>query len=232
MADYAPETLASMRRMVGITRGSGTQEQPREVVFREQVYSGLVHNIFSETLSKTYPITKAWLQRDDENLWEQLVLDFIREGHPPSPQLWRMPEELIRYVRQGRYKSRPVLLDLLSFEWVEIEVFMAEDQPIVVPAPPSVQPGKWLVLNPVHRIITLEYPVFAGLGPEILSQRGKYLLACFRKSDSHEVRYLALSAEARELLLQMPIRYRKGDLIELFLNEGLVIVLSDSRHIG
>ena len=109
-------------------------------------YQELVYNIFTETLSRAFPLTRETLTREALSkettaklasliTWKELVTLFIKQHQErPHPQLWRMPSSFLSFMKtsdsqkildlQQRF---PWLNNLLDFEWAEIELFMAED---------------------------------------------------------------------------------------------------------
>ena len=84
--------------------------------------------------------------------------DFYTHHRCQTPIFREMPKELLGFAREGRYDlvlDRPYLLDLLEFEWVELEMYQMVDAEIM----PYRQTGALLddplYLNPEHRILFL-----------------------------------------------------------------------------
>jgi hypothetical protein len=67
-------------------------------------------------------------------------------------------------------KQFPFLLELLQFEWLEIEVFMMEDADIPRFVPESTSKQKILVGNPEIKILGLQYPIHTKK-PRILQKQ-------------------------------------------------------------
>ncbi|HYG53588.1 MAG TPA: putative DNA-binding domain-containing protein, partial [Flavobacteriales bacterium] len=91
-------------------------------------YRRLVFNIIEDTLADAYPITRSMM--DDEE-WIDMVNAFFSKHNCQSTQLWRMPFELVEFVENHEYHTkigRPYLLELLYFEWLEIEVYQSPDK--------------------------------------------------------------------------------------------------------
>ena len=170
-------------------------------------YRRLIRNIFDDTLSTAYPITGKLLS-DAE--WEGLVDDFMRDYSPSSPQVWQMPRELWEYVSDFSHPlgSRyPFLTDLLWFEWLEIELYMMEDVKVGFRNEGNLKNEK-LVLNPEHKIVRFEWPVFLK-SPERIEDddKGYYFLVIFRHPENKSVRFIHVSpvlARLMELLSERP----------------------------
>ena len=158
---------------------------------RADVYKDLVFNAFDSTLTRAYPIASAIL---GSARWKELVTDFIGSHPSSSPQLWRMPREFYQFVETqpgDLLTAYPHLLDLLNFEWTEIEVFMMPDSPRPTAAELS---ERQLIVNADHRMLELEYPVFDADADWTDLPRGKYYLLVVRHPEALDVRFVELSA--------------------------------------
>lgn len=155
-------------------------------------YRRLVRNIIDDSLSTVYPITKSML---DEDEWEDLVYDFFANHACSDPQVWRMPKELIDYFEKSDYHNRlekPFLLDLLKFEWVELEIFAQKDEEFEPKNNTAKVNNSNLHLNPYTSLLHLEYPVHQlNESPENL-QKANYFILCYRKYSDDSVHYLEL----------------------------------------
>jgi hypothetical protein len=156
-------------------------------------YRRLIRNIFDDTLTTAYPITRQLLS-DEE--WDRLVDDFMRNFSPSSPQVWQMPRELWEYVSDSGHHltvKYPFLTDLLWFEWLEIELYMMKDIKVLVSHKGDLKQNK-LVLNPEHKIVGFEWPVFLK-SPEKIGDddKGQYFLVMFRHPANKSVRFIHVS---------------------------------------
>jgi len=121
------------------------------------------------------------------------VYDFFSSHDCQTPLLWQMPGELHEFVKSSKHpllKKYPHLLDLLLFEWQEVEVYMMEDM----------EPGNYLplgdvltgriVLNPEIRIISLSYPVHVKSAYEISSEdKGQYFICLHRELETGQIQF-------------------------------------------
>jgi uncharacterized protein len=167
-------------------------------IYRTHVYKGI-----KAFLRRAYPITEDAL---GDLLFDQLVRDFMREHKAQSPQVTRMMGELYTYAKRVDYATRmhrPWLLDLLHFEWIEIEVHRMEDRP----APHWKEEGDlWtdpLILNPHHRLDRYSYPVFRVHPSEFDGRQGTYFLFTYRHPEVLNVRFLEVTPLQAVALLAM-----------------------------
>lgn len=145
-------------------------------------YRKLVFNVIDDTLQTAYPLTFGLLTKPE---WKELVNDFFGTHNCQSYQVWKMPYELYQYVLNNRLSIKqkyPQLLNLLLFEWMEIEVFMMED----IETPSFKTSGQLitddLILNPEHFLLATEYPVHYKKAKEIsAADKSIYYILIFRE---------------------------------------------------
>jgi hypothetical protein len=216
-------------------------------------YRRLIRNIFNDTLVTAYPITGKLLS---DNEWNGLVDDFMRDFSPSSPQVWQMPRELWEYVSDSGHHlavKYPFLTDLLWFEWLEIELYMMKDITVSFRQKGSLREEK-MVLNPEHKIVGFEWPVFLKSPGKIESDdKGQYFLVMFRHPVNKSVRFIHVSpvlARLIELLSENPksleeliadlsidlkatISSEQQSYVEIFLSglfeKGLLLGYADSK---
>lgn len=156
-------------------------------------YRRLVYNVALEALSSTYPLTVNLLT---EKEWSTLCHDFFEQHPCQDPQVWRMPFELIDYTETHApelVQKYPLLLELLVFEWKEVEYYMMPDQSF--PSASGTDPWNdtW-ALNPEAEIITLEYPLHMKNARFISpTDKGQYFCLIFRQPETFKVKFLNLS---------------------------------------
>lgn len=160
---------------------------------RLRVYRRLVKNIVDDALRTAYPITMRALGQER---WEKLVQCFLEEHSAQSPHVWEMPKELLQWYRSSGYQKEfgaEYLEDLLSFEWIEIEMYMMPD----LPKPRYKRDGhvleEPLVLNPEYKILHFQYPVFNTAPEELIANRGEYFVLAFRSPENFAIRFVQLS---------------------------------------
>ncbi|MBB63861.1 MAG: hypothetical protein CMO81_02235 [Waddliaceae bacterium] len=155
---------------------------------KAELYRELSCNIVFEALNTAYPIAKRSLGHEQ---WDKLIRRFYAEAPSPSPHLWYMPKALIDYVEKHQIPekvSAPYLLDLLHFEWLEIEVYMMPDQavPLYTKIGDLLENG--LVLNREHILSRFTYPVFRKK-KDCLTEAANYFLITYRHPETLQVHY-------------------------------------------
>ena len=92
-------------------------------------------------------------------------------------------------------------MDLLRFEWLEMEMYMMEDakMPVAKPA------GDWLndciILNPEHRLLKFDYPVFKVAPQELATyQASCYFCMAYRQPETLKIIFTEVSAVTAAIL--------------------------------
>ncbi len=155
-------------------------EKRRLEIYRKAIFGGILR-----VLNKAYPLTREALGEG----WEPLVNEFFSNHECGSPELWKMPKGLCDYV-EGRGTEIPWLLDLLRFEWLEIEVHMGPDV-----ASESVVEGDIrfdpVVINPEHSLDHFTYPVWREKTDAL--EAGSHFLFTFRHPEICTVHFVEVS---------------------------------------
>jgi hypothetical protein len=176
---------------------------------RARHYYQLVSNIVSDTLVTAYPLTKQLLTKSE---WDILHKDFMSNHTCMSPQIWKMPFELIEFVKKNTYyliKKYPFLVELLFFEWVEIEVFMSEDKlrDYTLNGNPE---SSVLMINPEISLHKFTYPIHLKNASKIReSDKGEYFLSVHRHPETGKVYFTNLSPALVlliEFLIEKPMK--------------------------
>ncbi|MBG0782228.1 MAG: putative DNA-binding domain-containing protein [Bacteroidales bacterium] len=163
-------------------------------------YRKMVFHVAEEAVSSAYPLTRNLLSQTE---WSGLVKDFYRSGTMQSPQIWRMPEALIDFVRndyaqlQAKY---PFLLELMRFEWAEVAVYMMPDQIVEVPLNGQSENGN-LVLNPETELLHFHFPVhLKPAGIISVNDRSNFFLSLHRHPESGKVLFTNLSPLTAQMI--------------------------------
>lgn len=156
-------------------------------------YRRLVFNIVEDTLQSAYPITHTLLTEQE---WIDLVNDFFSQHNCQSAQLWQMPYELVEYVENTGYHlklNKPYLLELLYFEWLEIEVYQMPDAPHAEYTAQGDLLDDAIVVNPDFKLVQLAYPLHKKDHREYEAQKGNYFVLIFRHKTNYSVNFFELS---------------------------------------
>ncbi len=169
-------------------------------------YRRLVYNVVYDTLENAYPLTKSLLTTEE---WDGLVQDFFSSNNCSSPQIWRMPKELFLYVENSGEKltdKYPFLIELLHFEWLEIEIYMMEDEDLLEYRKEGDLAKDALYLNPELQILGLSYPVHIKSAKLITPEDvGQYFVVIHRHSKTGKVVFTEINYAHLVLLEQLSV---------------------------
>lgn len=158
-------------------------------------YRRLVFNVVDDSLLAAYPLLNNLLS---ESEWSNLVIEFFATHSCQSSQIWKMPGEFYEFIKSHDLDLKakyPHLIDLIYFEWTEIEVFMLED----IEYPSIKTEGDWvndqIAVNPEHKILQLSYPVHFKNSKSITeADKAEYFLLVFRERETGKVQFIDISA--------------------------------------
>ncbi|MBO9619561.1 MAG: putative DNA-binding domain-containing protein [Niabella sp.] len=218
--------------LAGYCRTGMLENIPGVVQENVPQYRRLVLNVIDDMLQNAYPLTYDLLK---ETEWNAIVHDFFSNHPCQSPQVWYMPREFYQYLTETAHPiltTYSFLKELLWFEWIEVELFMMEDQRVPATANGALQTDK-LVLNPEHSLLTFEYPVHQK-NPKKISNADKrhYFVVAHRNSNGEVIFTDVTAALMRmvEYLAEAP--YTTTELFSLFETEyGLQLSETDKEAI-
>ncbi len=164
-------------------------------------YRRLIYNIINDSLSSSYPLAKNLLMKDE---WNKLVNDFFANHACESPQVWNMPGELIGFVGDTNHSlmnKYPFLQELLQFEWLEVEVYMMEDEVVPAYSLSGNYQKENILLNPEIRLAGFTFPVHLKNASDIKhTHNGHYYVSLHRDPDSGKVRFTDLKIPHVQLI--------------------------------
>ncbi len=138
---------------------------------RMAVYCELFYNNIEGVLSSSFPVLRS-LYGDDE--WHALVRGFFSRHHAQTPYFGELPREFIHYLQHERVTqpSDPAfLLELAHYEWVEMVLSIAEEEPdfSAIDSDGDLMEGV-PVLSPLAWLLSYRYPV-QRIGPDYLPDK-------------------------------------------------------------
>jgi uncharacterized protein len=164
------------------------------------LYGKLCFRNIEAALTYAYPIAHSLLTAEQ---WKTFLQDFVEHHECATPIFRKMPKELLIFAEKERYDQKldiPYLLDLLYFEWMEIEVQNMPDAEIF----PFAQEGDLLkdllYVNPEHILHSFSYPVFVQHPLPETVKKGIYPLLCFRRFEDKRVYFTRISPFYHELV--------------------------------
>ncbi len=183
---------------------------------RVKQYRRLVYNIIDDSLRSAYPLTYKLFEKEE---WDSLVNEFFSSHPCSSPQIWTMPKEFYEYVLETDHpfiKKYPFLPELLKMEWLEIELFMMEDEDISYQKE-NIKGKENLLINPEHRLEHFNYPVHLKTANTIQeSDKGNYFLVMHRHPDNGKVIFTDLSVFYARILEHLSEEaYESEEVIQL-----------------
>lgn len=191
-------------------------------------YRRLVYNVIKDILSQAFPIAKKVMGAEP---FYNLCYAFFKEHACQNPQVWKMPLEVVNYVKNTNYQSSdfPFLHELLKFEWLEIQVHTQKnvDLPSLFPVHQSEQVLK---LNPYHSFITLKNPIHKLHHAQWMENQGNYPILIYRDLTEHKVHFEELSPFGYLLLQQIALKVQSfNDSINSLAVEHQLTLNADSK---
>lgn len=177
-------------------------------------YRRLVFNNVMDSLTTAYPLTKKLFGKKK---WQNTVERFFSNYKVQSPQIWYMPKEFKVYMEEFESElllQYPFLIDLLTFEWLEVEVFMMPDQDL------KVEVKNHFYLNPETKLIHVSYPVHLKKAKKIeATDRGDYFMAIHRNPETGSVHFTNLAVPYVDVLEQLSEESLSKENIKQILNQ-------------
>lgn len=165
-------------------------------------YKRLIYTIIDDAIESAYPIARSILSDDQ---WKEMIDAFVTEHNCQHPQLFRMPEEVIQFAVDKNFAVKfdiPHLIDVLQFEWAEVEIHSMKDE--VIPEISKVNDllNSKLQFSPYCQLLALEYPVHHLRKIDVANSKGEYFMLVYRE-ESGTVQYLELTALTHYLLIEL-----------------------------
>lgn len=146
---------------------------------RIKIYRELFYNNIEGFLANAFPVLR---QLTADAHWHAMVRDFFARHESHDPLFHGLAEEFLRYLEDERGElegDAPFLRELAHYEWVELALSIAEDDPAslavdaegdLIEGAPVVSPLAWTLAYdyPVHRIGPDFIPAQAGDTPTYL----------------------------------------------------------------
>tara|TARA_B100000780_G_C21118811_1_gene452979 strand:- start:1796 stop:2527 length:732 start_codon:yes stop_codon:yes gene_type:complete len=181
------DTIALQKELANYTRTGKSDRLGTLNPDRLKHYRRLVYNVAQGIIDQAFPITKSSV---DPDLWNELKLQFHEHYACREAEVWKMPKEFMNYTSENEIELKnqfPFLMDLLEFEWLEIEI---QNQMNDSDFESRLKNGETDMINPYHQLSIFDYPIHKLNAKEALNHPGKYYLLTYRKYSDFQVRYM------------------------------------------
>lgn len=146
---------------------------------RLQVYRSLFYNNLESFLGGVFPICKKVL---GEEVWHQLMLDFLKNHQCKTPLFHEMGQEFLAFLKTpdeiseaNRKQLHEVVLELAHYEWVELAVSIEPQSGFEIPSEPlPFNENLCYELSPLAWVLSYSAPV-ADISPDFLEQNPQWL---------------------------------------------------------
>lgn len=206
MAEARPGFQQLQYAFAAVVRNPDQSEPPGNVApERMALYRELIFNNLESFIASGFPVLRGLLEGA---AWNALVREFLQCHRSTTPYFSGIPAEFLAFLRDersARPEDPPFLLELAHYEWVELALAVAEDEP--PPQNPDLLADPLrchIMLSPVAWPLVYQYPVHR-IGPQqqpASPPAEPTFLAVYRSRDDL-VRFLEINAPTYRLLHQL-----------------------------
>lgn len=169
---------------------------------RMQIYRDLLYNNVEDCLANAFPVLRSLT---DDRAWHARVRDFYARHRCREPQFHKVAEEYLRFLEDERGEHAddpPFLRELAHYEWVELELSVAQDRLTPELADPNgdLLKGRPLV-SPLAWALAYEWPVHQigpGKLPAVPGAQPTYLIVSRNRAD--EVKFTEINPVTARLM--------------------------------
>ncbi len=199
----APETFSLQNELVMFCR-TGTEEPVTSKQENTFHYRRLVINLVRDILTKAFPLTKELFGKEN---WEKSVKHFFSTHKCQTSQIWKMPKEFCEFYSVNPLPFEhhcPFVSELLLFEWMELELFMMEDEEIFPFKKEGNREKDIFVSNPEIRIMPLSFPIHKKKITKITEvDKGQFFVVFVRHHETKKVKFHDINYPMAEMLIRM-----------------------------
>ncbi len=166
---------------------------------RLQVYSELIYNNIENFLASAFPVMRKILP-DTE--WHSLARDFIRDHQAQTPYFLQISEEFVQYFLQADHplsKQYPYLTALAHYEWIELVLDIADEDPPPSRLMPDDIGSATIYLSPLSVLLAYPWPVHK-ISPDCLPQTPQETFLLVYRNRDDQVKFIELTAAASRFL--------------------------------
>ena len=157
---------------------------------RMAMYRELFFNNIDSFLATSFPVLRSLFS---EQQWQALAADFFARHRCHTPYFSEIAEEFLDYLQQGQAISDyPFLWELAHYEWVELAIAIAKDQPEFAQDPETVDiEHQVLAISPLAWLLAYHFPVqkiSPQYRPQAVPDQATYLVVY--RDQLHEVHFM------------------------------------------
>ena len=196
-----PDFMQRQYAFAAHIRNPDSAPAPADVEDRRMaIYRELFYNNVENFLSNGFPVLRRLM---DDDAWHALARDFLSRHACHSPLFMEIPREFLNYIELERSEQPgdpPFMRELAHYEWVELAVSIAENEP----SQPVDRDGDLLAGVPVFSSLawplSYRYPVHRispDFQPDTPPEQPTYLLVY--RDERDEVRFIELNSVSARL---------------------------------
>jgi hypothetical protein len=184
-------------------RDPARRPRPADVEERRMaIYRDLFYNNLESLLAGNFPVLRRLLP---DAHWHAMVRDFFVRHRCETPYFLELAQEFLDYLQNERAADAadpPFLLELAHYEWVELALAIAEEDPDPAAADPNgdLLAGRPLV-SPLAWALTYRFPVHR-IGPDCRPEAPEgpptHLVVYRNRAD--DVEFMEINAVTQRLL--------------------------------
>ena len=204
-ADMGVDFKARQHEFAAYIRDPENNPAPADVKKqRMSMYRELFFNNIEGFLSDNFPVLRKILT---DRQWFALAQDFYARHSCKTPYFLQIPEEFLDYLQNERDSpdDLPFMLELAHYEWVEMALSIAKEEPVVNQQSLDNLPEQAVALSPLAWPLVYHYPV-QKIGPAFLplaAPEQPTFLIVYRNRD-YDVNFIEIT----------PITYRLLEIIQ------------------
>lgn len=171
-------------------------------VRRMAVYQELFFNNIQGVLESGFPVLHSLYPEEE---WQRLVRDFFHHHPCSSPFFIEIPQAFVEYLfsdYRGVPTDPPFLQELAHYEWIELDLSIAEEEPVWDDSSQAQDPLQSIpICSPLVRVLHYHYPVQTisiDNQPQQPTAEPQPLL--LYRDQSHEIHFMATTSLVTRLL--------------------------------
>ncbi|MBA2728838.1 MAG: putative DNA-binding domain-containing protein [Parachlamydiaceae bacterium] len=183
---------------------TGREDNFPEVQHSFYLYHKHLKKKLSTLLINCFPLTQEIV---GEEKWETLIAHFLANAATPTEGPLSLCQAFYCYLLAHIPSIKDAakhLRDVVIFEYILIDLFYMENLPHVNYSLNGNRLESPLVLNPEHRLVCLDYPVFQNT--KFLEQKNAHYLFMYRHPTLFTVEFIEISALYYNALQQLAIQ--------------------------